>query len=201
MTTISIRALLLTLATLALLTSCKPTGTPAGAELATAKPVPAAAATSLPPEGGAIPPETVKEHPSLDIRTFHGKDWSLAQHRGKWVVVNFWATWCNPCLKEIPELDAFDKSREDVEVIGLAYEEIERPDMEAFLKEHPVSYPIALMDVYEGLPDFPIPKGLPMTYVIAPDGKVAKQFLGPVDLQVLGSLVGAPATVAKPVSP
>lgn len=202
MTKSSRHALLLTLATLALLlmSSCKPAGTPAGTETATAKPAPAAA-PKLPPEGGPIAPDTVKERPSLEIRTFDGRDWSLAQHRGKWVVVNFWATWCNPCLKEIPELDAFDKSREDVEVIGLAYEEIERPDMEAFLKQHPVSYPIALMDVYEGLPDFPIPKGLPMTYVVAPDGKVAKQFLGPVDMQVLGSLVGAPAKAAKPVSP
>jgi hypothetical protein len=86
-------------------------------------------------------------------------------------------------------VDAFDKAREDVEVIGLAYEENERPDMEAFLKEHPMSYPIALVDVYKGLPDFPIPRGLPMSYVIAPDGKVAKQFLGPVDMAVLADLV------------
>jgi thiol-disulfide isomerase/thioredoxin len=145
------------------------------------------------PHGGEMPPDTVKESPALEIRTFDGKDWSLAAHRGKWVVVNFWATWCTPCLKELPDLDAFDKAREDVEVIGLAYEEIERPDMEAFLKQHPIGFPIALMDVYKGVPDFPIPRGLPMTYVIAPDGKVAKQFLGPVDMQVLASLVGAPA--------
>jgi thiol-disulfide isomerase/thioredoxin len=145
------------------------------------------------PQGGEMPPDTVKESPALEIRTFDGKDWSLAAHRGKWVIVNFWATWCTPCLKEIPDLDAFDQSRDDVEVIGLAYEEIERPDMEAFLKQHPIGFPIALMDVYKGVPDFPIPRGLPMTYVIAPDGKVAKQFLGPVDMQVLTSLVGAPA--------
>ena len=144
-------------------------------------------------------PDTVKEFPALEVETFAGSHWSLAQRRGKWVVVNFWATWCNPCLKEIPELDAFDKAREHVEVIGLAYEEIERPDMEAFLKEHPFAYPIALVDVYKGLPDFPIPKGLPMTYLIAPDGKVAKQFLGPVAMKELASLVDAPgAAAARP---
>jgi thiol-disulfide isomerase/thioredoxin len=155
-------------------------------------------APALPAEGGEMAPDTVKEMPTLEVETFAGPHWSLADRRGKWVVVNFWATWCTPCLKEIPELDAFDKAREDVEVIGLAYEEIERPDMEAFLKEHAFSYPIALVDVYKGLPDFPIPKGLPMTYVIAPDGKVAKQFLGPVSMPDLEKLVAAPAKAAAP---
>jgi thiol-disulfide isomerase/thioredoxin len=138
----------------------------------------------------ASAPEVVKEFPRLAVRTFDGADWTLAQRRGKWVVINFWATWCTPCLKEIPELDAFDRTRTDVEVIGLAYEEIERADMEAFLKEHRFSYPVALVDVYAGLPDFPIPRGLPTTYVIAPDGKVAREFLGPVDMSVLDDLVG-----------
>jgi thiol-disulfide isomerase/thioredoxin len=181
-----------------LLCACNRASSPA----APPAPVPIAPAatteSALPAEGGEMAPDTVKEMPALEVATFAGPHWSLADRRGKWVVVNFWATWCTPCLKEIPELDAFDKAREDVEVIGLAYEEIERPDMEAFLKEHAFSYPIALVDVYKGLPDFPIPKGLPMTYVIAPDGKVAKQFLGPVSMPDLEKLVAAPAKAAAP---
>ena len=183
-----IRRFLLALCACGLLGACNRAAVPPAAPAA-----PAAAASSarpMPgPEGGPMAPDTVKEFPALEVQTFAGAPWSLAQQRGKWVVVNFWATWCTPCLAEIPELEAFDKSRADVEVIGLAYEEIERPDMEAFLKEHPMSYPIALVDVYKGLPDFPIPRGLPMSYVIAPDGKVAKQFLGPVDMAVLADLV------------
>ena len=179
---------------LLLLAACRQSA-PAPASPVAPTPAPAATvAAAMPgPEGGEMAPDTVKEFPGLEVTTFAGGKWSLAQRRGKWVVVNFWATWCNPCLKEIPELDAFDKSRADVEVIGLAYEEIERPDMDAFLKAHPFDYPVALVDVYTGVPDFPIPKGLPMTYVIAPDGKVAKQFLGPVSMDELKRLVGAPA--------
>lgn len=180
-----------------LLSACNrapaPATAPADAPIAPA----ATTAAKLPSEGGEMAPDTVKQMPALEVDTFAGPHWSLAERRGKWVVVNFWATWCTPCLKEIPELDAFDKAREDVEVIGLAYEEIERPDMEAFLKEHAFSYPIALVDVYKGLPDFPIPKGLPMTYVIAPDGKVARQFLGPVSMPELEKLV-APAKAPAP---
>jgi thiol-disulfide isomerase/thioredoxin len=113
-------------------------------------------------------------------------------------VVNFWATWCNPCLKEIPDLDAFDKSRDNVEVIGLAYEEIEKADMQAFLKEHVFSYPISVLDVYKPPADFDTPRGLPMTYLIAPDGKVAKQFLGPISMTELARIIDR--GLAKPAA-
>src|SRR5690606_28386011 len=91
--------------------------------------------------------------------------------------------WCSPCLKEMPELSALDAMREHVEVIGLAYEEIEPDAMKQFLEQHPVVYPVAIIDVYDPPADFDTPRGLPMTYLIGPDGKVARQFLGPVTAQ------------------
>jgi thiol-disulfide isomerase/thioredoxin len=136
---------------------------------------PAPAATPTTPAPAAKP-----EQPTLKLAAIDGSQYDLAARRGKWVVVNFWATWCSPCLKEMPELSALDAMREHVEVVGLAYEDIEPADMAAFLKEHPVVYPIAIVDVYDPPKDFATPRGLPMTYLIAPDGKVAKQFLGPV---------------------
>jgi thiol-disulfide isomerase/thioredoxin len=130
-----------------------------------------------------------KETPALAVETFQGGKFDLADHRGKWVVVNFWATWCSPCLKEMPELDALDAEREDIEVVGLAYEEIEPADMRAFLDKRPVKYPIAIIDVYDPPADFPTPRGLPMTHVIAPDGTVAKRFMGPVTKEELAAVV------------
>lgn len=144
-------------------------------------PTAAAEAASTAETAAAAGTETPKpEHPALVVSTFDGGTFDLSRHRGGWVVVNFWATWCTPCLKEIPELDAFDKSRDDVAVIGLAYEEIARPDMEAFLREHSISYAIAVIDVYNPPVDFDVPRGLPMTYLIAPDGRVGRKFLGPI---------------------
>jgi thiol-disulfide isomerase/thioredoxin len=145
------------------------------------------------PALAADAPAAKPEVPTLTVTTVDGSAFDLAAQRGKWVVVNFWATWCSPCLKEIPDLAAFDAARDDVVTIGLAYEEIEIDDLRAFLKEHPAGYPIALVDVYDPPKDFDTPRGLPMTYLIAPDGKVAKRFLGPVTSEQLAKLIAAPA--------
>ena len=134
---------------------------------------------------------TTAEMPTLKVDAVDGTQYELAARRGKWVVVNFWATWCAPCIKEMPELSALDQKREDLEVVGLAYEEIDAPAMQEFLKMRPVVYPIAILDVYNPPADFATPRGLPMTYLIAPDGKVAKQFLGPVTAEEIETAIAA----------
>ena len=159
-------------------------------------PQPAADAVAPPPPPPAStePAESAKpaadiERPALKLVTLDGAQYDLAEKRGRWVVVNFWATWCSPCLKEMPELDALDAEREDIEVVGLAYEEIEPADLRAFLAKRPVKYPVAIVDVYDPPADFPTPRGLPMTHVIAPDGTVAKRFMGPVTKDELAAVV------------
>ncbi|HWT17013.1 MAG TPA: TlpA disulfide reductase family protein [Patescibacteria group bacterium] len=118
--------------------------------------------------------------PALVVETLDHGAFDLAKQRGKWVLVNFWATWCSPCLKEIPDFSQFDVARDDVVVIGLAFEEIELPDLRAFLKDHPASYPIARIDVFDPPKDFDVPRGLPTSWLIAPDGTVAEKYLGPI---------------------
>lgn len=125
-------------------------------------------------------PAAAPKTPALVVSTLDHGEFDLAKQRGKWVLVNFWATWCSPCLKEIPDFSEFDQRRDDVVVIGLAFEEIETADLRAFLKEHPASYPIALVDVFDPPKDFDVPRGLPTSWLIAPDGRVAEKYLGPV---------------------
>jgi thiol-disulfide isomerase/thioredoxin len=148
--------------------------------------------------GGAVqaeaPAPAAPARPTLVVDTLDGGRFDLAAQRGTWVVVNYWATWCSPCIKEIPDLSAFDAARDDVKVIGLAFEEIERADLEAFLAKHPAGYPIAVVDVYDPPKDFDVPRGLPTTYLVAPDGTLAQRFIGPVTSQQLARAIdGAPA--------
>lgn len=153
---------------------------------------PASNTASAPKPAAAKPAETKpdREHPQLKIDLVDGGHYDLAQHRGRWVVVNFWATWCGPCLKEMPELSKLAQ-RGDVDVLGLAYEDITKADMQAFLKQHAPSYPIAILDTFSPPRDFDTPQGLPMTVIVAPDGHVAKKFLGPVTIAAIDEVVTA----------
>lgn len=133
------------------------------------------------------------EFPALKIATLDGGSFDLTAQRGKWVIVNFWATWCTPCIKEMPELSAFVSSRKDVAAIGLAWEDTEREEVLAFAKQHPVAFPLAQID-YDHIPaDIEAPRGLPTTYLIAPDGRVAKKFVGPITGDDLGKAIDAAA--------
>ena len=149
---------------------------------ATAATPPAAPAPPAPPAPPAGLPADA-EMPRLKLVTLDGAQYDLAAHRGKWVVVNFWATWCKPCVKEMPDLSALDTMREHIEVLGLAYDDSEPQAIRDFLKEHPVSYPVAIVDMNDPPADFATPVGLPTTYLVAPDGKLAKKFMGPITMQ------------------
>jgi len=105
---------------------------------------PAAAASAA---GLALPPLTPIPAP---IRTMDGRTLTDADVAGRVVVLNFWAPWCPPCVKEMPEIDQFARSPagKDVLVIGLAIDE--PPAVEKFVAAHPVSFPISILG-YAGL--------------------------------------------------
>ena len=146
--------------------------------------------------GGALaafplPAAEAPKAPTLAVTTVDGKPFTLLEHRGKWVIVNFWATWCAPCIAEMPDISAFVSSRHDVVAIGLAYEDTDKQEIVDFLDKRPVAYAIAQVDVNDPPKDFATPRGLPTTYLIAPDGTVARHFLGPITEKDLAEAIVA----------
>ncbi len=176
-------ALLFPVLLLAACDRAPPAATPGAPQPAGPVDTPAPAGPGVEAAAEEPPPGVVAETarvPAFSGLAVDGRPYDLAGHRGKWVVVNFWATWCAPCLKEMPELSALHAMREDVEVVGLAYEDITLAEMREVLDKRPVAYPIVILDPYDPPRDFATPRGLPTTYLIAPDGQVAHHFLGPV---------------------
>ena len=123
------------------------------------------------------------------LQQLHGDEVSLSDFRGQWVVLNYWATWCAPCRKEIPELSELNESRADIIVLGLAFEDTDIENFDEFLKEFSPSYPLLLVDVYAPPEPFGAPRVLPTTIILNPDGVAVKTFLGPVTMNDIESFI------------
>lgn len=121
--------------------------------------------------------------PDLDNRPVR-----LADFRGKWVVVNFWATWCPPCLLEMPELQAFHEAHANrAAVIGVNMEDLAPTEIQSFAARLAVTFPIVLSG---GKPvsGFDL-KGLPTTFLVSPAGELADTHLGTVTAAMLAERV------------
>ena len=119
-----------------------------------------------------------------------GNERKLSEFRGKWVVVNYWATWCPPCLDELPELELFHSQHKDKDavVLGVNFEEIDRELLKDFLEDQFISFPVLLGEpsLYSELGRVP---GLPTSYIVSPEGLVVARQVGPVSKAMLESYI------------
>lgn len=113
-----------------------------------------------------------------------GKTHTLADYRGKWVIVNFWATWCPPCLEEIPDLVAISDAREDVQVFGVAMGYQDPQQVLQFAEGMFVDYPIVLGDEKTARQIGKV-VGMPTTFVYDPKSRLAQRYVGKVTREQL----------------
>ena len=127
---------------------------------------------------GALP---AVAQPEFSIDDIHGNTHRLSDYRGKWVVVNFWATWCPPCLDELPELVSFhdEHAEKDAVVLGVNSEDIAVERLRQFADDHLISYPLLTNAVKAELALGRV-RGLPTTILVSPSGEVAARHTGAV---------------------
>ena len=120
------------------------------------------------------------EAPTFSFTTFEGEKISLEDLRGKGVVLNFWASWCNPCREEAVMLEeTWQREKENnIVFIGLDYLDQE-PAAKAYLQEFAISYPNGPDLRSQAARVYGI-KGVPETFFIDPQGKIAQLVIGPI---------------------
>jgi thiol-disulfide isomerase/thioredoxin len=116
------------------------------------------------------------------LEDLQGRVHRLSDYHGKWVLVNFWATWCPPCLSEIPELRSLHNSHKDLIVIGIAMDSGSSKAVADFASKHGISYPVVLGNrkIAAQIGDLDV---LPTSYLYSPTGEQVSSQAGEITQQ------------------
>jgi thiol-disulfide isomerase/thioredoxin len=125
--------------------------------------------------------------PEFSLVRLDGSAFRLEEYKDRRVVLNFWASWCGPCLSEIPELAAVYRDHPDVVFLGIAVDSGTGEALEKTVARMAIPYPVAAADAQvQRAYDISV---LPTTVVLAPEGKVVKVFVGAIGRQQLEAIL------------
>ena len=143
--------------------------TEVGAEIEPTQP----SAESIPSTTGGNPA------PAFTLQDLNGKNVSLADFRGKVVVLDFWATWCPPCVKEIPHfIELYEQYKDKgLAIVGISLDREGVSVVEAFVQKYQIKYPIMMTDGKVDEAFGPI-TSIPTTFLIDPAGNITKKYVG-----------------------
>jgi len=127
--------------------------------------------------------------PNFTVTTLDGQRLQMSELRGKTVVLNVWASWCDPCKAEAGELNrAYAQYQgRNVAFVGIAFNDDEAP-MRDFVAKYGVPYPVALDPEGKISIDLGI-TGVPETYIVTPDGQMTQKWVGPITAKHLTTLL------------
>lgn len=130
----------------------------------------------------------------MDFIDFSGKATKLSDYKGNWVIVNLWASWCPPCITEMPELVMFhDKyAGRGAMVLGVNYENSPLDKVKTFADDLLINFPLVRfknMDLNSNRTEFGPLRGLPSTYIVSPEGEVVAARTGMVNLEMLEEFI------------
>ena len=122
---------------------------------------------------------TPKPAPDFSLKDMDGKTYNLSDYRGKVVMLNFWATWCPPCVKEIPEYVELqgEYGAQGVQFIGIPLDDEGVAKVRPWLAKHPVTYPILLPDT-KVVGTYGDLSSIPVTFIIDRKGMIRESFVG-----------------------
>ena len=122
--------------------------------------------------------EELRAMPALTLRDFNGKRVSPDAYNGNILVIDFWATWCGPCISEVPDLNRLQEkySAKGVRVIGVTMASGEAKEVKPFIERFKIKYTVLMGDDNQAY-DFNI-VGFPTTYLVTRDRKVFRKFIG-----------------------
>lgn len=132
----------------------------------------------------------LKEATHYDFRTLAGETYSFDELDEKILVINYFAEWCAPCLKEIPELNAFNaKSTDQVLLFAISYDSLSKEQLGNIKQKYDIEFPL-IIEQKSAFP-FERPSLLPATFVIKPGGELAGQLLGEQTFESLNEAVSS----------
>jgi len=115
-----------------------------------------------------------REKADFTLTDLNGKNWTLKDLRGKVVLLNFWATWCPPCRKEMPDLEALYRRFEPEGFVILGISDEEAGKVKPFIEQQGITYPV-LLDPGRKVNELFQIQGIPKTFVYDRDGKIVAQ--------------------------
>ena len=113
-----------------------------------------------------------------DIEIFNGPDTNLNKLNGNWIVINYWADWCAPCIKEIPELNEFAKENNDLLVFTFNFDQLDEDDLKPVAKKFNIEVP-SIVTHPRDIWGIQTPSAVPATFFINPDGDLALSLFRP----------------------